>query len=79
MASTEASVLTVDSSDNSDSSDDLTSTDDPPVFCSKKDGPNSTIISCSRDFFSLLNSSFGESQEKALEDYVDASNMLQYN
>ena len=31
MASTEASVLIVDYSDNSDSSDDLTSTDDPPV------------------------------------------------
>ena len=31
MASTEASGLTVDSSDYSDSSDDLTSTDDPPV------------------------------------------------
>ena len=31
IASTEASVLIVDYSDNSDSSDDLTSTDDPPV------------------------------------------------
>ena len=29
--------------------------------------------------FSLLNSSFGESQETALEDYVEASIMLQFN
>ena len=62
MASTEASVLTVDSSENSDSFDDLSSTDDPPV-----------------EVISLLNSSFGDSQEKVLEDYVEASIMLQYN
>ncbi len=29
--------------------------------------------------FSLLNSSFGERQEMALEDYIEASIMLQYN
>ena len=49
MASTEASVLTVDSSDNSDSFVNFTSTDGPPV-----------------EVISLLNSSFGDSQEKVL-------------
>ena len=29
--------------------------------------------------FSLLNSSFGEQQEKSLQDYVEASVMLRYN
>ena len=49
------------------------------VLGSKKSGPNSTIIWCSGESFSLLNLSFGDSQEKALEDYVEASIMLQYN
>ena len=97
MAST---VLTVESSDNSDSSDDLTSTDDPPVemyalewwkdnaedlpnwsCAAKKGNPNSTIIwyMQQREFLSLLNSSFRDSQEKAFEDYVEGGIILQYN
>ena len=98
MAST---VLTVESSDNSDSSDDLTSTDDPPVemyvlewwkdnaedlpnwSCAAKNviltQPSSAWCVQQREFLSLLNSSFRDSQEKDFKDYVEGSIMLQYN
>ena len=48
------------------------------IFCAKG-VPGAAVVSAAERVFSMLNRSFGDQQQNSLEDYVEATIMLQYN
>ena len=49
------------------------------TISSESDGSLPSSSSSAERVFSILNSSFGDKQQHALEDYIEASIQLQYN